>query len=216
VPAALGLPDRLLLLNLMHSLSLAALAMTLLLSAGCERDPRTAVCPELAPGDLVVTEIRGDQSGTDDVLGEWIELYNASSSAIDLTGVAVTVTRLDGGSSARLVFRRNVTVGAGEYVVMGRFYEVDGINLPSYINYGYAADFDSSIYDTGAIEIFSCGTETDEIIYRNLPSTGTYALDGALEPSAEANDDLEAWCIDELTGDPDATGTPGERNPVCP
>ncbi|MBT8493023.1 MAG: lamin tail domain-containing protein [Deltaproteobacteria bacterium] len=200
----------------MLNIKLAALAMVLLVSAGCERDPRVAICPELSPGDLVVTEIRGDQSGTDDTLGEWIELYNASSSAIDLTGVAVTVTRLDGGSSARLVFRRAVTVGPKEYVVMGRFFDVTGINLPSYINYGYASDFDSSIYDTGAVEIFSCGTETDEIVYRNLPSTGTYALDGAVDPSAEANDDLEAWCNDELTGDPDATGTPGERNPACP
>ena len=205
------------LLTPMLKIKLAALAMILLVSVGCERDPRVAVCPELNPGDLVVTEIRGDQSGTDDTLGEWIELYNASPAAIDLTGVAVTVTRLDGGALGRLVFRRAVTVGAGEYVVLGRFFDVAGVSLPSYINYGYAADFDKSIYDTGAVEIFSCGTETDEIVYRNLPSTGTYALDGALDPpTAEANDDLEAWCNDELTGDPDATGTPGERNPVCP
>lgn len=193
--------------------AVAGLALAVLF--GCERDPRTAVCPELALGDLVVTEIRGDQSGSDDELGEWLELYNASAGAIDLTGVAVVVTRLDGGSEARLVFRRAVTVGAGEYVVLGRFFDFEG-SLPSYIQYGYSDDFDKSLYDTGAVEIFACGTETDQLVYRNLPSTGTYSFDGALDPSSDLNDDDTNWCIDAASGLPDASGTPGERNPACP
>ena len=192
----------------------AALGLALMALLGCERDPRVAVCPELAPGDLIITELRGDQSGSDDEIGEWIELYNASSLTIDLTGVAVVVTRLDGGSDARLVFRREVRVDSGDYVVLGRFFDLPELR-PDYVNYGYSEDFDSSLYDTGAIEIFACGTMTDQLVYRNLPSTGTFAFDGAIDPDATDNDDANNWCIDELTGDPDATGTPGERNPVC-
>jgi len=193
----------------------AALGMAFVALLGCERDPRVAVCPELGPGDLVVSEIRGDQSGSDDELGEWIELYNASSQSIDLKGVAVVVQRLDGGSNARLVFRRDVIVDAGEYAVLGRFFDLPEL-LPAYVSYGYSEDFDSSLYDTGAIEIYACGTLTDQLIYRNLPSTGTYAFDGALDPDAAANDDADLWCTDAVSGVPLASGTPGERNPACP
>lgn len=194
---------------------LAVLLAPLALSAACEREPRTAVCPDLVEGDLVVTEIRGDQSGTDDTFGEWIELYNASGAAIDLTGVAVRVTRLDGGSAARLVFRREVVVQPGEYMVLGRFFDFQD-TLPGYVQYGYAADFDSSLYDTAAVEVFACGLAIDVTVYRDLPSTGTLALNGAIEPEASSNDTLDAWCNDQDSGAPDATGTPGEGNVVCP
>lgn len=63
-------------------------AIAICLVAGCTRDPVTAVCPTIAAGDLVVTEIRGPQT-PDDSNGPWVELFNASGQSIDLEGVRI-------------------------------------------------------------------------------------------------------------------------------
>jgi hypothetical protein len=49
------------------------------------------VCPDVAAGDLVVTEVRGVQTPADlaDLDGPWIELFNASSATVDLEGTKV-------------------------------------------------------------------------------------------------------------------------------
>ena len=41
------------------------------------RDGVPAVCPQVAQGDLVVSELRGPQEGADS-FGQWIEVFNAS------------------------------------------------------------------------------------------------------------------------------------------
>ena len=55
---------------------------------GCERDPLDVPCPDLGPDDLVVTEIHGPQTG-EDRYGEWIEVYNPTGRAVDLTGLRI-------------------------------------------------------------------------------------------------------------------------------
>ena len=45
------------------------------------------------------------------------------------------------------------------------------------------------------------------------------ALDGAVPPDADLNDDHERWCADEREGPPTEIGlpgSPGEANPPCP
>jgi len=190
-----------------------------LVLGGCVRDPLDWECPQVAPGDLVVTELRGDQSG-DDTYGEWIELYNASGQALDLYGTQLWVQRLDGGAEGRIIIRlHGVTVGAGDYAVVGRFPPAEP---PSYVDYGYIEDFSSDLYNGGAVDIMACGVRIDRVIYRDLPSRGTLSLDGAIDPpSAEANDDETRWCQDDNEDNPDPTqlgirGTPGEGNITCP
>lgn len=185
--------------------------------AGCVREPLEQICPAVAPGDLVITEIRGPQSGSD-TWGEWIELYNASSGAIDLEGLQVRVRRLDGGADATIIVRLpGISVGAGEYIVLGKFVPQEE---PDHVDYGYVVDMESDLYDSAAVEIMACDVEIDQAIYRNLPSQGTWALDGAITPTAEANDDDAAWCNDDVDiMDPmelGIPGTPGAMNLVCP
>jgi hypothetical protein len=185
---------------------------------GCAREPLEYICPDVAAGDLVITEVRGPQSGSD-TWGEWIELYNASSNQIDLEGLHVRVRRIDGGSDETVIVRLpGVTVGAGSYTVLGQF---DMDSPPDHVDYGYILDMSSGLPDSAAVEVMACETEIDQVIYRNLPSQGTWAFDGAYAtPNAEDNDDDAAWCNDDVDiMDPmelGIPGTPGTANLLCP
>jgi len=188
-------------------------------SFSCSRDSVDWVCPNVDPGDLVVTEIRGDQSGSD-TYGEWLEIHNASAESLDLHGTQVRVQRLDGGAEGTIIIRsENVMAAPGDYLVIGRFAAGDE---PAHVDYGYQGDFDSSMYNGGAVDISACGVLIDRVIYRDLPSTGTLSFDGSIDPpGADSNDDEEAWCVDDIEDNPDTTeigirGTPGEENRQCP
>jgi len=185
---------------------------------GCVRDPLDWECPAIDPGDLVVTELRGPQTGAD-AYDQWIEIYNRSGTNLDLYGTQIWLQRLDGGAEGRIIIRLEGTlVGVDDYLVVGRS---SPTALPAHLDYGYMGDFSSDFYNGGAVDILACGQRIDRVIYRDLPSRGTLALDGAIDPpDAQANDDETAWCQDENEG-PDSDelgirGTPGEDNITCP
>jgi hypothetical protein len=179
--------------------------------AACARDPVDSACPDVRVGELVVSEIRGDQTGTTDTIGQWIELYNASGRQLDLSGLTVKLRKIDGGSEAHIIVRAPaLTVDAGAYVVLGAYTGT----LPPYADYGYLLDFSSNLYAAAAIELEACGVLIDRAVYRLLPGQGTWAFDGNQTPDATANDDEGAWCADSAgVGSP---GTPRERNNPCP
>jgi hypothetical protein len=197
---------------------LIAKVLCVVVLTGCERSPLDFDCPELTVGDLVVTEVRGAQSG-DDVYGDWLELFNASGRTIALRGSLVTITALDGSRSAEILVRDPMSVPAGEYFVFGR--QTPG-SLPEHVDYGYVNDFDSDMFDTAAVQIYGCDRDEaiDLAIYRNLPSRGTFGLDGSVAPSAVINDEDSAWCVDdEVDADSETApvrGTPREMNRPCP
>jgi hypothetical protein len=178
-----------------------------MLAGGCVRDPVAAVCPDLAPGDLAVTEIRA--SGTGDTLGSWVELYNASGQALDLKGVELRFRKPDGSSETDVTVRRSLPVGAGAYVVLGLFSDDDAVR-PAYVDYGFVADFHVSWPSGSALDIDACGTKIDRVQYDSLPSSGTYSL-GSTPPTADANDFATNWCTDATPA-----GTPQHANITCP
>jgi hypothetical protein len=197
-------------------------------SSACSREALDDLCPSVSAGGLVITEVRGDQSG-EDAYGEWLEIYNGSGTALDLEGLQIVLRRIDGGASGTILIRESLPVDAGDYVVIGRF--APGGTAPDHIDYGYTLPcedsssgcdtqwFDTSFYDAAAIDLVACGELIDRTIYRNLPSRGSWSFDGAMAPSADGNDVESAWC-DDLTEDADTPtmgyrGTPGEENIPC-
>ena len=81
----------------------------------------------LAVNDLVITEYLADPVGVSDSAGEYFEIFNATASAIDLTGVIV----MDDGSNAFTI--SGLTVAAGAFAVLS---SADGTALgftPDYI-----------------------------------------------------------------------------------
>src|SRR5262249_61788322 len=81
------------------------------LAAACARDPLPEACPDLAVGDLVISEIRGPQSGGSDTLGQWIEIYNASGHVVELQGLSLRMQHLDGSGDVTILVREERQVG---------------------------------------------------------------------------------------------------------
>lgn len=180
-------------------------------AAGCARDPETAVCPDIGTGDLVITEIGGPQTGAD-TLKPWIEVFNASGSAVDLLGVRVRFRRLTGEEIGAAIVRREISAAPGAYTVLGL--DLDEGDQ-AYLDYGFAADFHASWPTSAAIDIYACDQQIDQVRYDSLPRTGTYSL-GAMPPTEEANDFPAMWCTDETSNPASFPGTPQRANTACP
>ncbi len=182
-------------------------------AAACGREPLDWACPDVGPGELILTEIRGPQTGSE--AQDWFEFYNASGQELDLYGAQFFIRRLDGSNPRTIIVREpGVMVEAGDYFVLGNAAPGDE---PDHVDYGYARDFPVDLYDTAAIDITACGEQIDQVVYRNLPREGTLSFDGAREPSGEANSDAALWCPDvQLSGDSGLVGTPGAPNRECP
>ena len=95
-----------------------------------------------------------------DTAGEWLELYNATSRAIDLNGWTL---RDDGSESHRIQNGRPLLLQAGEYVVLGRSADIlaDGGVAPAYQYSGFtlANTADEIVLLDGA------GAEIDRVAY---------------------------------------------------
>jgi hypothetical protein len=181
----------------------AAAAATVFAGA-CTRDP-VGECAAIAPGDLVVTEFRGKQD-PDDTLGIWLELYNTTSGSLDLEGLKIRFRKVDGSNEIPILVRRPLSVGAGGYVVLGLV--DDAVGRPEHIDYGFAGDYHVTFLAAAAVDLEACGTMIDRARYENLPKTGTYSFGGV--PTAENNDVLTMWCVNEAS-----SGTPKAANPPC-
>lgn len=178
------------------------------LTAGCARDPLEAKCPNVAVGDLVVTEFRGQQS-PDDGSPVWVELYNASSSSIDLEGTKIRFRKKDGSSEVDVIVRRSVPVAAAGYATLGLVPD-DDAERPSFIDYGFVGDFHVGFLPAAAVDVEACGTRIDRATYDVLPKIGSYSL-GTNPPNANDNDAPLSWCTN-----PTPAGTPKMANPPCP
>ena len=188
------------------------LAVSLLVA--CAREPEESLCPDIAPGALIVTEVRGPQMPADAVNGEWIELYNTSGRAVDLLGLRVRFRRKDGSSEIPVIVRENVTVQAGAYVVLGLF--LNDASRPAHVDYGFASDFDESWLAAAAIDVESCGTRVDRATYDALPRMGTFSFGGTAPLDADMNDDLRLWCTNSSMMGVTYPGSPRAANPPCP
>ncbi|HEU0016682.1 MAG TPA: lamin tail domain-containing protein, partial [Longimicrobium sp.] len=94
--------------------------ITALLVASCTSDQLTG------PGDarmnglsetpnLVINEIMGDPAVTDDLLGEWFEVYNAGTQAVDLQGWSIA-----SNNDPSHTISASVVVQPGTYAVLAR------------------------------------------------------------------------------------------------
>lgn len=199
--------------------STAVLRLAVLsLAIGCTTPIGDEVCPDLGSGDLVVTEIRGDQSG---VYGQFIEIHNAAGGARDLRGLHVRLRSVTGSDDDTILVRRSLVVEAGAAVVLGAF-PADG--LPAHVDYGWQPDYLSdsgtpkALPDSGDVRLEACGLLIDRVVWTDLPDVGTYSL-GLTPPDATGNDTAANWCTDAVDDDlntPGAPGTPGEANRPCP
>jgi hypothetical protein len=190
----------------------AALAILTAALCACERDEEEALCPDVAVGGLIITEVRGPQTPADAVNGEWIEIYNASGKNLDMQGVRVRFRKKDGSSEIPIIVRASTPVAAGGYVVLGLF--LNDETRPPHVDYGFAGDFTQSWLAAAAVDVETCGTRIDRAVYDVLPKMGTFSFGAA--PNADMNDDLRLWCTNAAMMGTAYPGTPKQANPPCP
>lgn len=195
----------------------ALLGAALLLSpfVACVRDPLTGSCPDIAEGELVITEISLGDVGAPH---GWIEVFNATDRTLDLGGLRVTMTPLtdDLDKTRAFIVRDDLELAAGEYAVFGqgdpRFYD--------FIDYDFVDDQGSDLEASATYELHACAVPVDRAAVRALEFDQSLALGGP--PDADANDDSKSgWCTDatvhQSAPDKQSThGSPGEANPQCP
>ena len=175
-------------------------------SVGCALPPLDEVCPQLGEGDLVLTEVSQSEAGT---LGQWLELYNAAAEPIDLEGLQIEQVQLDGTNARLMYVREPVELAPGAYAALGRG-QTDA--PPAHLEYAFGNDLVSEFHTTGLFRVRACDSVIDSLEVANIPGEGTFALDGAQAPDADA--EMEDFCND--VGDHgEIPGTPGEANPPC-
>lgn len=171
------------------------------------------------PGDLIITEIMNNPAQVSDTVGEWFEVYNTTSSAIDVDGW----TLKDDGSNLHVIDASvggNTVVPANGYLVLGRSSDVtENGNAPV----GYAYGSDGQTLGNGSDEVVLVLPDgTTEIARINYDNGATFPdLTGEsmqLDPAflnSNDYDDGANWCPAQTAyGDGDL-GTPGMANEAC-
>jgi hypothetical protein len=164
-------------------------------------------------GDVVITEVMADPEGTD-TGKEWIEIFNALGTPLELKGMVIQYKDTD-GSGLKSHTIRSGTVPARSYFTLG---DIRSGPNPAWINYSYADGLGALGNARGVITL-RCGMTTlDEMSWTRAAKTNrSRMLDGAIEPNDQANDNESAWC-DTPVGTVyfgTSAGSPGAANPVC-
>lgn len=193
---------------------------------GCVDQPAgaTPVCgqpkgPNLAEGDLVVTEIMANPAKVADEVGEWVEIRNTTAQSIALAGVVVR-----SGLTQQYVITGSVTLGAGQFVVIGASTDVT-------VNGGVAVALSWATTPVAAqvslgnnsddIWLTSNGKTIDKVAYditKGWPNVNGASMQlTATKLTAVANDSPDNWCASVASF---ATGsdkaTPAKANATCP
>ncbi|MGB3050256.1 MAG: lamin tail domain-containing protein [Polyangiales bacterium] len=190
-------------------------ACSVLVLGACARKElvATGVCDDVAPGDLVITEVHANPDGSDGD-GEYVELFNTSGGPLLLDGLTLASSRSDGtGAKAHRFF--GTSVGAGDYLVAGNA-PLD--SMPPHLDYSYG-DALGSLRNSDARISIRCGESLiDQVSYESTADGRALELDGRFAPDHELNDEVARWCttpegVDEVS--PGNFGTPGAVNSPC-
>lgn len=167
----------------------------------------------LAEGDLLITEIMYNPAVISDTEGEWFEIFNAGSAAVDLFQIVIKK-----GTEVQHVINDHILVNPGEHFVLAR-------SLNATLQAGYIYGSSLSLTNTGDEIVLANygddGTNGSLICSVNYGSAGFPDANGAslnLDPGAY---DVELaksgvnWCLSASSFDTGDLGTPGTLNDPC-
>jgi hypothetical protein len=161
-------------------------------------------------GDLIITEIMQNPSAVSDSDGEYFEIYNTTSAAINMAGYIIK----DENSTTETHTISNLTVPANGYVVLGNNADTaTNGNVP--VDYEYSGIFLGN--GTDGLIIECTGTVIDQVIWDNgatFPDPNGISMELATDAyDATSNDVGTNWgeATATITGSTDL-GTPGAVN----
>ena len=172
---------------------------------------------EIGPGDLVITELMADPDVISDNDGEWFEIYNTTTSRIDLNGLVVADAsgrEFTVNNGLLVQGDQDTILNADEYVVFARKGDVN-------VNGGVVARFDYldnfSLNNSDETLIISYQTIIFDVVsYASAPQGASWSFDGARAPDATENDDAQYFCAALSSYEANNLGTPGQTNDECP
>ena len=176
--------------------------------ASCEEETS-----EPAYGDLVITEVMQNPDVVSDDVGEWFEVMNVSTEAIDLEGMELS----DDGEETHIIASGGpLVIEAGARMVLGQTADLGGGGTA---DYAYGEDLKLGNKSDG-IFIYSGETLIDAVSYDDGdtfpdPTGASMRLDDGMV-DADANDSGTAWCVSVDTFGAGDLGTPGAENGSCP
>ena len=165
----------------------------------------------VAPSQVVINEIMQNPQFVGDTEGEWVELYNAGDSGVDLDGWTIR----DNGSNSHIIDAENpLVIPAGGYVVLGRNADslING-NVP--VSYAYGSDM---TFGNGSDQIIledADGIEQDRVEYDDgltFPDPDGASME-LIHPAVD-NSRGDSWKESETSWGGNDMGTPGFDNSV--
>ena len=152
---------------------------------------------------VVVTELMPDPQAVADTQGEWLELYNAGTSAVNLSG-----WKLADSSGNSHTIAASLSLGVGQYLVLGNnSNQATNGGVPVAYSYGgwnLANSADQVLlYDT-------TGALADQVSYDSSWGVASGASLSLKNPALD-NSLASSWCVEQAawSGSTGDKGTPG-------
>jgi hypothetical protein len=166
-----------------------AIVCALVLAAACGPADSSCAVP-IAPGDLVITEVFADPSGSSGGPA-WFEVYNATPHALLLDGLEIVHQR-PGIATVHSHVVAGLSVDAGGYAVLAA---VDPDSTPPFVDYGFGGDL-GTLKEGGSGELqLSCsGDVVAQVSFASVVAGHSRELAGGAPPSAMQAGDAAQWC----------------------
>lgn len=181
-------------------------------SSSGDAEPLTV--DQLAPGDLVITEVMWNPYCTGDAC-EWVELWNATDQVVNLLDLYVQDIDESVGNQGRIT--DDVFVEPGAYAVIVRglgdwpyFFDATAV-------YGPNPGLNNSEPDTVLIRSEAMVLDEIPTLPFDQPQGTAWSLSGSTL-GADDNDNAFNWCLADTVLDTTVTdeyGTPLDANPDC-
>jgi cysteine-rich repeat protein len=179
---------------------------------GCTTECKVA---PVVPVELVITEIMAVPYNADSQPGEWLEIYNGSAKAIDLTGWVLKTTKQGQATLPALTIQpgTRLTLGGSIDKLYNGAAQVDWA-WPTTFGLDDADDTVSLLHGSAVVDSVHYGTQTP------TPVSGKALQLDPVYQTIEANNFAKFWCqADAAINDADPTssdfGTPDKANTSC-
>ncbi|HEX5726404.1 MAG TPA: DNA/RNA non-specific endonuclease [Longimicrobiaceae bacterium] len=166
--------------------------------------------PPPATGDVVINEVLADPSAVLDANGEWFEVHNRGTTAVDLAGWIIA-----SNNDAAHTIGGSVVIAAGGFAVLGRNGNA-ATNGGVTVHYVYAAATTLNLgngSDWLALRT-PAGASADSVSWTSVPAGASRAL---IDPASDnVNLNGSAWMNSFSVFGAGDRGTPGSTNSVTP
>ena len=181
-------------------------------TGGCVPPATPPGPPNIAAGELVITEMLIQPGAVPEVDGEWFEIANVSDHEITLDGLTLTNNK---AYTHTVNPCEPLILQPGDRIAMGRNADMTkngGVAL------GYSYKNELAMTNAGDQLVLKAGaTEVDSVTWlKGWVAKGQALSLDVTQTTATGNDTQGHWCWSPKKLADGDSGTPGEANPECP